>query len=174
MLKEISVNELCMNPMTLISDEWMLITAGTKETGCNTMTASWGHLGSLWGHGKSRHTSVIFVRPQRYTKEFIDREEYYSLCFFPEGYRARLGYLGSHSGRDGDKVAKVGLTPVSNEQTTWFEEANLVLICRKLYRAPLREEYFLDKSVVDACYPEHDFHDMYVGEIVKALASEAP
>ncbi len=131
-MEEISVKELQMNPITLIGNEWMLITAGTTERGFNTMTASWGHLGSLW----NLPTSVAYVRPQRYTKEFVDREEYYSLCFFPEGYRRQLGYLGSHSGRDGDKVAAVGLTPVSDTHTTWFAEASLVLICRKLYRAP--------------------------------------
>ncbi len=171
-MKEISVKELNLNPMTMISDEWMLITAGTQETGYNTMTASWGHLGSLWGHGRGLPTSVVYVRPQRYTKEFIDREEYYTLSFFPDGYRKKLGYLGSHSGRDEDKVAKVGLTPVSDERCTWFAEAKLVLVCRKLYRAPLVEEGFLDTRIVEDNYPERDFHDMYVGEIVKVLVSE--
>ncbi len=167
-MKEISLNELQMNPMTLIGNEWMLVTAGTRERGYNTMTASWGHLGCLW----SLPTSVIYVRPQRYTKGFVDREEYYSLCFFPEAYRKQLGYLGSHSGREGDKVAAVGLTPVSDENTTWFTEASLVLICRKLYRAPVLEEGFLDKALMDKCYPDKDFHDLYVGQIVKALAAD--
>ncbi len=167
-MREISVKELNLNPITWIGDEWMLITAGTEKDGYNTMTASWGHLGELWG----KATSVIYVRPQRYTKEFVDREEYYSLTFFPEGYRKQLAYLGTHSGRDEDKVAKVGLTPVSDEHTTWFAEAKLVLICRKLYRAPLLEEGFLDKTVMENNYPERDFHDLYVGEIVKVLVAE--
>ena len=171
-MKEISVKDLQMNPMTLIGDEWMLITAGQQARGYNTMTASWGHLGAIWGHGKGMPTSVVYVRPQRYTKEFMDREEYYSLCFFPEEYRQKLAYLGRHSGRDEDKVAAVGLTPVFDEKTTWFAEAKLVLICRKLYQAPLREEYFVDKSVVEDHYPNRDFHDMYVGEIVKVLVAE--
>jgi flavin reductase (DIM6/NTAB) family NADH-FMN oxidoreductase RutF len=171
-MKEISVKELTMNPMTLIGDEWMLITAGQKDKGYNTMTASWGHLGAIWGHGKGMPTSVIYVRPQRYTKEFIDREEYYSLCFFPEEYRQKLAYLGRHSGRDEDKVAAVGLTPVSDEKTTWFAEAKLVLVCRKLYRAPLLEEGFVDKTIVEDHYPNRDFHDLYVGEIVKVLVAE--
>ncbi len=167
-MKEITVSELSLNPMTLISDEWMLITAGTKEKGFNCMTASWGHLGSLWG----RYTTLCYVRPQRYTKEFIDREEYYTLSFYPKSCREKLAYLGSHSGRDEDKVSKVGLTPVSDENTTWFEEARLVLVCRKLYQAPVLEEGFVDKSVMETCYPERDFHDLYVGEIVKVLVAE--
>ncbi len=167
-MKEISVKELNLNPMTLIGREWMLITAGTQERGYNTMTASWGNLGSLWGHP----TSLIYVRPQRYTKEFVDREEYYSLSFFPESFHKALAYLGTHSGRDGDKVTAAGLTPVSDGYTTWFAEAKLVLICRKLYRAPLLEEAFLDRSVLEDHYPQRDFHDLYVGEIIKVLVNE--
>ena len=129
-------------------------------------------LGSIWGHGGKSATSTIFVRPQRYTKEFVDREELYTLCFFPEGYREQLAYLGFHSGRDEDKVAKVGLTPVFSDGTTYFNEANLVLICKKLYRAPILEEGFIDKSIVDDCYPDKDFHDMYIGSIEKVLIAE--
>ena len=144
----------------------MLITAGNEARGCNTMTASWGNLGTLWG----RPTSLIYVRPQRYTTEFIDREELYTLAFFPEEYKKALGYLGTASGRDGDKIAAAGLTPVFDGDCTYFAEASLVLVCRKLYRAPILEETFIDKTIADQCYPEKDFHDMYVGEIVKVLA----
>lgn len=172
-MKEINVNELLMNPMDKIAHEWMLVTAGTLKKGFNTMTASWGHLGSIWGHGGGMPTSVIFVRPQRYTKEFIDREEYYTLSFFPAEYKKALGYLGSHSGRDEDKVKAVGFTPVQAGESVTFEEASLTLVCRKLYRAPIVEEGFIDKSVVEDCYPKRDFHDMYVGEIVEVYTKDA-
>lgn len=166
-MKEISVSEFICNPCLKIGKQWMLITAGTLES-YNTMTASWGHLGHLW----NQHTSVIYVRPQRYTKEFVDREDRYSLCFFPEQYHKALGYLGSHSGRDEDKVAKVGLTPVHSHGTTYFAEAELVLICRKLYRAPLVEEGFLDREVLEKNYPERDLHDVYIGGIEAILVNE--
>ncbi len=169
-MREIDVKELQLNPMTQIAGEWMLITAGTEERGYNTMTASWGHLGSIWGHGGGLPTSVIFVRPQRYTKQFVDREELYTLCFFSKDYKQQLGYLGSHSGRDEDKVAKVSFTPVFGEGYTYFKEASLVLVCRKLYQAPILEAGFLDKAVLEDCYPQRDFHDMYIGEIVKVLS----
>ena len=172
-LKEIPVQELQFNPMTMIAKEWMLLTAGNEERGYNTMTVSWGHLGSIWGHGGGLPSSVVFVRPQRYTREFMDREEYYTLTVFPDGYKQQLGYLGSHSGRDEDKVAKVGLTPVFDEKSTWFAEAKLVLVCRKLYMAPLVEDGFIDKEVMEDSYPERDFHQMYVGEIVKVLVRDA-
>ena len=168
-MKEIEFSALQMNPMTLIAKEWMLLTAGCEDRGYNTMTASWGHLGAIWGQGGGLPTAVCYVRPQRYTKEFMDREELYTLCFFPEEYKKALGYLGSHSGRDGDKVAQVGLTPVFEDGYTYFAEAKLVLVCRKLYQAPLVQEGFVDKSIIDQCYPGGDFHDMYIGEIVKVL-----
>ena len=167
-MREISVHQLLMNPMDKIADQWMLITAG-DEKGYNTMTASWGHLGYIWHqNGRTLPTSVIYLRPQRYTKEFVDREELYTLCFFPD-QKKELAYLGSHSGRDGDKVAAVGLTPVFGEGYTYFAEAELVLVCRKLYRAPLLEEGFLDRDIVEKNYPNRDFHDLYIGEIVKVL-----
>ncbi|MCD7750654.1 MAG: flavin reductase [Lachnospiraceae bacterium] len=169
-MKEISYKELQFNPMTLIGQEWMLITAGTKENGFNTMTASWGHLGSIWNHNMP--TAVCYVRPQRYTKEFLDKENLYTLSFYPEEYKSKLAYLGSHSGRDEDKIAATGLTPAFGEGYTYFEEAKLVLVCRKLYQAPLKAEYFIDKTIIDANYPEKDFHDLYIGEIQKVLVPE--
>lgn len=169
-MKEISVYDMPGNVFDLIGHDWMLVTAGNAQRGYNTMTASWGHLGCIWGGNKP--TSVIYIRPQRFTKEFIDREDYYTLSFFPDGFRQQLNYLGTRSGRDGDKVAAVGLTPVFDSETTYFAEAKMTLVCRKLFRAPLKEEYFLDKAVMETAYPHRDFHDMYVGEIVKVLIAD--
>ena len=171
-MKKISVEELQLNPMTLIANEWMLITAG-DEKGYNTMTASWGHLGSIWGkHSFGMPTSVCYVRPQRYTKQFIDREDLYTLTFFPKEFHDKLMYLGSHSGRDEDKVANTALTPVFGDGYTYFEEASLTLVCRKVYQAPLIEEGFVDKSIVESHYKAKDFHDMYIGEIIEVFVKE--
>lgn len=171
-MKEINVSELNINPMTMIAKEWMLVTAGNEDRGYNTMTASWGHLGSMWGHGGGLPTAVIYLRPQRYTKEFVDREELFTLSVFPEEYKKDLGYLGRTSGRDGDKVAATGLTPVFEGEYTYFAQAKLVLVCRKLYRSTLSEEGFQDKSILTDHYPNRDLHDMYIGEIVKVLVQE--
>lgn len=167
-MKEIPVKELTINPMEMIAHRWMLISAG-DEKACNTMTASWGGLGSLWGHGGGLPVSTIYVRPQRYTKKFIDEQEYYTISFYPQEFKEKLGYLGSHSGKDEDKVAKVGMKTVIDGKGIWYEGAELVMVCRKLYRAPIVEEGFLDKAIVDDSYPARDFHDMYIGEIVKVL-----
>lgn len=166
------IKDLQINPVDMISKGWLLITAGNKEKGYNTMTACWGHIGAIWGHGRGLPTAMVYIRPQRYTKEFVDREEYYTLSFFSNDYKRQLAYLGSHSGRDEDKVAKVGLTPEFDMDTTYFNEADMVFICRKIYRAPLKEEGFLDKQIMEDNYPLKDFHDMYVGEIVKVLVKD--
>ena len=79
MLKRIDPKEIGQNVFSLIGDQWMLITAGTAER-CNTMTASWGGLGVLWG----APMATCYIRPQRYTREFVDREEYFTLAFFDE------------------------------------------------------------------------------------------
>jgi flavin reductase (DIM6/NTAB) family NADH-FMN oxidoreductase RutF len=114
----------------------------------------------------------VYLRPQRYTKEFVDREELFTITVFPEEYKKALGYLGSHSGRDGDKVAAAGLTPVFEGDYTYFAEAKLTLVCRKLYRGTIQPEGFMDQSFVEEYYPQRDFHDFYIGEIVKVLAAE--
>lgn len=168
-LQEISVRDLSLNPIERISDDWLLITAGTKEHGFNTMTACWGQTGAVWGHGKGLPAATVYIHPQRYTKQFIDQNAYYTLSFFPKAYKKQLAYIGTHSGREEDKVAKTGLTPVFDERTTWFAEADLVLICRKLYRQTLREDCFIDRSVMEDNYPNRDFHDMYIGVIVSVL-----
>ena len=166
-MKEIDRSQLTLDPFSLIGGDWFLLTAGTEARGYNTMTCSWGHMGPVW----ASDTTIAYVRPQRYTKEFVDREDLYTLCFF-DGRKKELGYLGSRSGRDEDKVAKVGFTPVFGDGYTYFAEAKLVIVCRKLYQAPLKEEYFLDKETLEKNYPDRDFHDLYVGRIEKILVSE--
>lgn len=171
-MKEIAVSELCLEPIHSISKEWMLLTAGTENTGYNTMTCSWGHIGSIWGTGGGMATAICYVRPQRYTKKFIDRENYYTLCFFGGKCKDKLAYLGTRSGKEEDKVAKVGFTPVFADGYTYFAEASLVLVCRKVYQAPMKEEYFVDRSILSQHYPEKDYHDMYIGQIVAAYRAE--
>ncbi len=169
---ELTPNDFDLNPLTDLARRWMLITAGTKENGFNTMTASWGHFGSLWGNGGGLPTAVIYVRPQRYTKEFLDREDYFTLSFFPEEHHKALGYLGSHSGRDSDKIAEAGLTPVFDGKGIWFEEHQLSLVCRKLYHAPLVREGFVDTSILPSCYPNDDLHEMYIGQVERIVRKQ--
>ena len=147
-MKEININDLKISPSDLIGNKWMLITAGSKDD-FNTMTAGWGEIGSIWGHGASgRATATIFVRPSRYTDKYIDSNETFSLCFFDEQYKQDLGYLGSHSGRDENKIEKTKLHPIFIDEVPCFKEANLILICKKIYKDKLKEECFIDKSIL--------------------------
>lgn len=164
--REISVEQLKDNPFTLINKDWMLITAGDGEKH-NTMTASWGGVGELLG----KYVSTIYIRPQRYTLEFVEREEYYSLCFFGPEYRQALSLCGSKSGRDVDKDAATGLTPCFDQAAPYYEQARLVFLCRKLYRQDMEESAFLDKGLLEKWY-DNDLHRMFIGEIVKVLEKE--
>ena len=162
-MKKIDPKDVSQNVFSLIGDQWMLITAGTAEK-CNTMTASWGGLGVLWGGP----AATCYIRPQRYTKEFVDREEYFTLSFFDESYRPQLALCGSKSGRDVDKVKECGFTVKTAEcGAPYFEEAELVIVCRKLYWQDLEPGHFTDPAVLEQCYPEKDYHRMYIGEIVE-------
>jgi len=168
-MKKTFPEELSVNVFDLIGNEWMLITAGEPGK-FNTMTASWGGLGHLW----DRNVSFCFVRPQRYTFEFMERSTRYSLCFFGHGHRAALNYCGTHSGRDVDKVKAAKLTPLFTAKgTPYFAEARLVLECRKLYAQFLDESSFVDTSIPGAVYPGKDFHRLYVGEIEQCLSFPA-
>ena len=174
-MKEIDIKELKLNPMTMIGDEWWLITAGNKARGFNTMTAAWGQLGALWDRPDGKPHDIIpaatvFVRPSRYTKEFLDREELFTLSVLGRERRKELAYIGTHSGRDEDKIKMTGLTPVFDYDTTYFSEAKLVLVCRKIYNAPLAPDGFLDKAIIEKNYKNGNFHEVYVGEILKILA----
>lgn len=169
-MKEINYKDMNFNPFTLIGGEWMLVTAGNEQKGCNTMTASWGHLGCLWGNNDP--TAVIYLRPSRYTKIFVDAEDRFTLCVMDRSFKKQMAYLGSVSGRDEDKIAKAGLTPVYADGTTYFAEAKLVLICKKLYHGELKEEGFVYQETIDKNYPLRDYHTMYVGKIEKVLVRE--
>ncbi len=162
--KEVEISSLEFNPFEKIGKEWMLITAG-KSGSYNTMTASWGGMGVLWG----KNVTFAFIRPQRYTLEFVDREEYYTLSFFPKEYKPALAYCGAHSGRDVDKEQETGLTPVFDESAPYFEQANLVFVCRKLHRQQIDPACFLSLAEDKEWYPEKDYHYVFTGEIVKVL-----
>lgn len=154
------------NPFKLVGKDWMLITAGDKNR-WNTMTASWGTLGVLW----RKKVSFCFVRPSRHTFDFIENSDYYTLSFFGEEHRQALNFCGSKSGRDYDKAKETGLVPFETDNNTVsFEQARLVMVCKKLYTGNIKKEKFLYPEIIEDCYPDDDFHNFYVGEVVKVLS----
>lgn len=151
-----------------IGREWMLISASDGEK-ANSMTASWGCFGVLWG----KQVAVCFIRPQRYTFDITERADRLSLAFFDKEHHSALAYMGSHSGRDEDKYLATGLHMIEDENGTPFPaEARVVLLCRQMYAGRLQKENFLDSSVISAHYPADDYHQMYVCEIESVLIRE--
>lgn len=164
---EIKIKNLNMNPFTLIGDEWLLVTAGTERK-FNTMTASWGGLGVFWG----KNSATIYIRSSRYTKQFIDSNDTFTLSFFKEDYKKSLGICGSVSGRDVNKVEKANLTPIFDEANTYFDEAKMVVVCKKMYHTDVKLEDFDNPEYDATMYPDKDYHTIYISEILKVLVKE--
>lgn len=166
-MEKIDLKTLNDNVFDLIGKEWVLITAGTKNGGFNMMTASWGCLGWLW----NKPVAVIFVRPERYTHQFVEAGEYVTLSFLGNGSETReiYNYCGSKSGRDSDKVQATGLRPVETETGgIAYEQSRLTLECRKLYKDSIKPECFIDGSIEKWYGEKGGYHDVYVLEIVNA------
>lgn len=145
----------------------MLITAGTGDH-FNAMTASWGGMGVLW----NKNVCFCFVRPQRYTFEFMEKYDQFTLSFFDENHKNKLMYCGTTSGRDINKIKKSGLTPLTTpESSVYYQEANLVMACRKIYFQDIQETGFLT-NLVQHVYPSKDYHRMYIGEVLYCLISQ--
>ena len=161
--KEIGPEAITDNPFTLIGKDWMLITAG-KEGSFNTMTGAWGGLGVLW----ERKICFCVIRPTRYTYEFMEKSPFYTITFLEPQYRDILTYCGTKSGREVNKIAETGLTPIFKNGVVYFAEARLVLVCRKLYYQDVIPGHFLDPHI-EEFYPLKDYHRMYVGEITACL-----
>ncbi|MBR7131983.1 MAG: flavin reductase [Clostridia bacterium] len=162
MFKEISAKEIKDNLIKAISEEWMLVSAGDQK-GYNMMTASWGFAGEMWGND----SVIAMIRPQRYTMEFVDKSDYFTLSFYGDNKEIHK-ICGSKSGREVDKTALTGLSPVFSDGTVYFEQARMVLICKKQYVGSITEEGFTDKEPL-RWYAEKDFHKMIIGKIEKVL-----
>ena len=160
MMKTIDPYDINESVFRLLDKDWMLITSGVTGH-FNTMTASWGGFGILW----HQPVTFIFVRPQRYTYQFLEQYDWYTLSFFGPGYKDILNYCGSKSGKDEDKIAKTGLIPVETESgNIFFKGARLVFECRKIYYQDLQPGRFLDLKI-ESNYPKKDYHRMYFGKV---------
>lgn len=161
--KEFDLLSADINPFKEIGKGWFLLTAGT-ESDYNTMTASWGSMGVMWG--KNIFTTV--VRPSRHTYKFMESNDSFSISFFDESNREDLKFCGANSGRDCDKISHTNLTPIFIDGIPTFEEAKMVLVCKKIYRSEITEENFIDNGLFDY-YKTDAFHVVFVGEILKSF-----
>ena len=163
------ISEAMSNPIEKIGSDWMLITSGDTAK-FNMMTASWGGAGFIW----NKPSLFVFVRPNRYTFEFLEKRDVFTVSFFAPEYKKALSFCGSHSGRDFDKAKECSLTPFATTNGgVAFEESALYFECRKTYAQDMSEKCFLDKSALEKWYgADNPMHKMYVAEILSAMAAE--
>ncbi len=166
MFRDICVRDFKENVTELISKEYMLITAGNKD-GYNMMTASWGFMGEMWGED----SVAVVVRPERYTMDFIESSDYFTLTFFGDNKDIHK-VCGSKSGRNVDKTALTGLSPVANDNYVYFKEARLVLIIKKKYVQPMDKQFLIDKSIDEKWYQNGGWHNLIIGSIERIYVKE--
>lgn len=152
-----------VNSFAIFDKDWALVTSGNGEN-FNTMTISWGGLGTLW----NRPVATVYVKPIRYTHDFLEKNDYFTVSFYSDKYRRALRILGSLSGRDRDKVAETNLTPKKLENTVTFEEAEVTLVCKKLYRQDM-DVTAMPEDVAADYYETEAAHTMYIGEVIDIL-----
>ena len=163
------------NVFEMFDKQWALVTAGTPDH-YNSCVLSWGSIGNMWGSpGKGRPTVTIYVHPARYTSEFLLESDTFTLSFYPDTCRKALGYMGSHSGREGDKAVSAGLTPKQMGDGMTYEEANLTFLCKKLYQHQFTKEDIAEEiqdyyASLPKTYPDFNGgwqpHILFIGEII--------
>ncbi len=163
--QKVDFDQFEVNPFDKIGKDWMLVTAGNEEK-ANTMTASWGGMGVMWG----KNVVFVFIRDSRFTKEFIDREGRFSLSFPSEEYRKEMKFLGTVSGRDEDKIKEAGVHVAYHDGVPYIDEGKEVLLCRVMSETPITKEEFKDEKIDAAWYADQDYHKMYIAEITDILA----
>jgi flavin reductase (DIM6/NTAB) family NADH-FMN oxidoreductase RutF len=163
---KINIRDIEKSPVRMISDEWALVTAGNEKS-WNTMTISWGGIGELWG----KDVAFIFIRPQRYTYQFMENSDMFTLSFFDGKYKKELSYCGSKSGRDVNKSEQTGLTPEFGDGAVYISQADTVIVCRKIAFQDFNPKGFVDKGIEEN-YSIKDYHRIYIGEIVEVLKKD--
>lgn len=159
------INLIEFNPFEKFDKEWFMIVAGDHEKS-NGMTASWGSVGTIWG----KSVFNIYVRDSRYTKQFLDDKDTFSVNFLDKSYKTALKYIGAVSGRDESKIENSRLHYDFFEGTPYIDESSSVIVCKKLAVVPLEFNSFTDVTLKPKWYKDNDHHNMYIGEILNILA----
>ena len=167
-LKKIEFQDLGVNVFEIFSKRCPLLLAGDKESS-NLMTIGWGGLGTLW----SQPVCTVYVRPQRYTYQFMEQKDTFSVAVLGEEYASQIAYCGKNSGRDGDKAEACGFTlDYGVEDTPLIAQAEMVFVCRKLYAQDMKPECFLDEQPRQRYYAQDDYHRVYVGRVEEVYVKE--
>lgn len=170
MYQTIKIDTLELSPYALFGDQWLVLAAGDfRKNHFNAMTIAWGSLGCMW----NKPFIQVVVRPGRYTHEFMESYDTFTVSAFPANLKPALNVMGTKSGRNCDKIKESGLTPMASQMVfaPSFKEADLIFECKKLYRDVLKPEGFFE-SGIDKNYPAKDYHTVYFGEIVTVLKKQ--
>lgn len=163
--REFSVrDDFCENGFDWLRGPGALLCAGDKQQS-NAMTIGWGAIGTLWG----KDAITVYVAQSRYTHEFMERAKYFTVMTFSD--RRIPDYMGTHSGRDGDKAKALGLHVAYTENgTPYYEEADMVIEARIMYDRIFDASAFKD-DVPKNLYADFPagLHSEYIGEVVKAM-----
>ena len=165
----IPVDELTLRSYRAWRREWFLLTAGDYAAGeYNCMTTAWGAIGSMW----DRPLAAVAVKPTRHTFAFLERYPTFTLCHFPRSFQKKLLYLGSKSGRDLNKIADSGLTPIASSRVAapGYAEADLVLECETVYSDDYKPERFKREALRDSLRSERP-HRIFFGEILAVFGT---
>lgn len=165
----IELSEFEINPFKMIGSDLFALTAARKDGKVNTMTAGWGGFGVMWG----KNVVYVVVRDSRYTKEFIDDSDTFSMTFFDMGNKrnqSTLKYLGKVSGRNEDKIKTACLNIDYYDNTPYIDEGRYIYICRKMFMEPMNAKDFIDPAIDPKWYSTKDYHNLYIGEITAFLA----
>lgn len=169
--KQITTDKFNTDIFKVLNKGWMLLTSGDAAAGkANPMTVSWGFMGTIW----NKPVVIVAVRPQRHTRELIEKYGNFTVCSFSEDKKEMLSFCGSHSGLDVDKIKECGLSmiPSVNISSPGFDQAELIIECRVIYKEDLKENNFLDRQVIEQCYPGNDFHRVYFGEVLNISGTD--
>ena len=158
------IHQVTFSPAKAIGDNWAILT-GCDGEGFNSMTVSWGAAGVLWG----RPCVFVFVRPSRYTYEFMEKGDRFSLSLLPEGLHQKVAVFGSKSGRDCDKYAVSGAALGEDDGVKFCAEAETVFLCKKIAAADITPQWFLDNGIDPDNYGGKNYHRMYIGEVTDVL-----
>jgi flavin reductase (DIM6/NTAB) family NADH-FMN oxidoreductase RutF len=168
--KKIAVKDFSCLPLDILANQWMLLASGDfSAKNFNMMTVGWGGFGTMWG----KPFCMVVVRPGRHTYQFMEKSSDFTISAFPDDCKRTLGILGSASGRDMDKINSSGFTPIASTSASspGFDEAELIIECKKIYFDDFKPENFLDPEI-ENCYPDKDYHRMYFGEVQAIFASD--
>ena len=155
------MNHLMIDAYDEFENKWALVTAGSLADH-NSMTIGWGGVGCIWG----KHAATVYIRPNRHTYGYFEKNDHFTVSFYPEDCKKALGVMGSKSGRDCDKDAEAGLTAIPCGETVTYAEARRTLLCRKLFAQDMNAESFTPE-VIRKFYGSEPAHKLYIGEILE-------